>query len=97
MGVYKVVVRDKEIIVKEQETILNASQRQAGGIFVGCKGGGCGMCKIKVVTGETVDGISSKTVLSDIEYEQGYRLACQSTPITDLVIEPCRERNKILR
>lgn len=97
MGAYKVVIREKEIAVRENETILNASQRQAGGIFVGCKGGGCGMCKVKVVSGHTLDGIASKSVLSDDEHSAGYRLACQSMPITDMVVEPCREMNKILR
>lgn len=94
---YKVVVKDKEISVKANETILNASIRQAGGIFVGCKGGGCGMCKIKVISGKTVDGISSKSVLPDEDHRAGYRLACQSKPVSNMVIEPCRERNKILR
>ena len=97
METFKVIVKDKEIIVKNNETILNASIRQAGGIFVGCKGGGCGMCKIKVVTGETIDGIASKSVLPDVEHAAGYRLACQSKPTTDMVIEPCREKNKVLR
>lgn len=97
MNTFKVVVREKEIIVKEHETILNASQRQAGGIFVGCKGGGCGMCKVKVVSGDTIDGISSKSVLPDEDHVAGYRLACQSKPATDMVIDPCREKNKIFR
>lgn len=97
MGIYQVVINDKKIAVKENETILNASIRQAGGIFVGCKGGGCGMCKIKVVTGNTVDGISSKSVLPNEDYAHGYRLACQSKPTTDMVIEPCRGANKVLR
>lgn len=97
MNTFKVAVRDKEIVVKENETILNASQRQAGGIFVGCKGGGCGMCKVKIVSGHTLDGIASKSVLSDEDHSAGYRLSCQSVPITDMVIEPCREKNKILR
>lgn len=97
MKTYKVVVNEKEIVVKENETILNASQRQKGGIFVGCKGGGCGMCKIKVIDGTTVDGIFSKSVLPDHEHAEGYRLACQSSPVTDMKIEPCRGANKILR
>ena len=97
METFKIEVNGNEIFVKENETILNASIRQAGNIFVGCKGGACGMCKIKITMGETVDGIHSKSALPDEEYASGYRLACQSKPVTDMSILPIRERNKVLR
>ncbi|MEH7115322.1 2Fe-2S iron-sulfur cluster binding domain-containing protein [Neobacillus niacini] len=97
METFKIEVNGKEILVKENETILNASIRQIGDIFVGCKGGACGMCKIKITTGETVDGIYSKSALPDEEYVSGYRLACQSKPVTDMSIQTTRERNKVLR
>ncbi|WP_203554763.1 2Fe-2S iron-sulfur cluster-binding protein [Bacillus sp. B15-48] len=97
METFKIEVNGKEILVKENETILNGSIRQTGGIFVGCKGGACGMCKIKITTGETVDGVYSKSALPDEEYASGYRLACQSKPASDMSIIPIRERNKVLR
>ena len=56
METFKIEVNGNEIFVKENETILNASIRQAGNIFVGYKGGACGMCKIKITIGETVMG-----------------------------------------
>ena len=68
METFKIEVNGNKIFVKENETILNASIRQAGNIFVGCKGGACGMCKIKITIGETVDGIYSKSALPDEEY-----------------------------
>ena len=94
METFKIEVNGKEIFVKENETILNASIRQAGDIFVGCKGGACGMCKIKIMSGETVDGYYSKSALPDEEYASGYRLACQSKPVTDMSMIPIRVRNK---
>jgi ferredoxin len=97
METFKIEVNGKEILVKENETILNASIRQIGDIFVGCKGGACGLCKVKITIGETVDGIYSKSALTDEEYASGYRLACQSKPTTDMSILPIRERNKVLR
>ncbi|WP_102349154.1 2Fe-2S iron-sulfur cluster binding domain-containing protein [Bacillus sp. Marseille-P3661] len=98
MESFKVIINKKVITCYPSETLLNASQRQFGGIFIGCKGGGCGLCKIKVSSGETADaGNWSKSALADEEYNRGYRLACQCKPVTNMTIETCRESNKIVR
>lgn len=56
-------------------------------IPVGCRGGGCGICKIKVVSGDFVTGKMSKKHVTDNEGSQGYTLACRAFPRSDLVFE----------
>ena len=72
---------------KEKENILDASIRTNGKIKVGCKRGGCGLCKIKVVDGEIEHGAISRSVLPLHEEAEGYALACRAVPKSDITIE----------
>lgn len=72
---------------KENESILDSSIRTNGKIKVGCKRGGCGLCKIKVVDGEIEHGAVSRSVLPLNEEEEGYALACRAVPKSDITIE----------
>lgn len=56
-------------------------------IFVGCRGGGCGVCKVKVVSGNYGTGKMSRLKVSEDEESAGYALACRLYPLEDLVIE----------
>ena len=54
---------------------------------VGCRGGGCGVCRVRVVEGAyLVQRMSRKHVSSD-DVERGVVLACRIVPVTDLVLE----------
>ncbi len=66
--------------------LLVAARRSGINIPVGCRGGGCGMCKILVLEGEYEQGVSSKAVLPDIERQQRYSLACKTYPRSNLHI-----------
>ena len=76
----KVLPEDRIMTGKEGETILDAAIRNKVDIKVGCKGGGCGVCKIKVIEGEVEIGACSRSVLPLSEAEEGYTLACQAQP-----------------
>jgi len=68
-------------------TPLQAARNQFIPIPTGCKQGGCGMCKIKVLEGEySQEVIRSHEALSDAEVENGYALACCMVPKSDLHI-----------
>ncbi|WP_428911952.1 2Fe-2S iron-sulfur cluster-binding protein [Niallia sp. Krafla_26] len=59
--------------------------RAARDLFIpiptGCVRGGCGMCKVKVLSGEyNQELIRSHDALSDEELAEGYALACCMTP-----------------
>lgn len=56
-------------------------------IGVGCRGGGCGMCKIKILEGEYTTKRMSKAHISQEESAQGFALACRVFPQGDLKLE----------
>ena len=56
-------------------------------IKVGCRGGGCGMCKVRVVNGRYDSKRMSRAHVSEYDQQQGIVLACRIFPQTDLVIE----------
>lgn len=69
------------------ESILEAGLRQGFNLRFGCKHGGCGSCKSRVVDGEVdLEGCSS-FALMDFEREEGYALLCSTSPITDLTLD----------
>ncbi|WP_071396226.1 2Fe-2S iron-sulfur cluster-binding protein [Bacillus tuaregi] len=83
----KVQPDDRTMTGKADESILNTAIRSKVDIKVGCKGGGCGVCKIKVIEGEVETGVCSRSVLPLSEEQEGYTLACRAKPKSDLVIE----------
>lgn len=56
-------------------------------IDVGCRGGGCGVCKIRVVNGSFSSKKMSKAHITDKELQDGFVLACRIFPTSDLEIE----------
>lgn len=90
MNQFQIKVSQPEEITfssKDNETVLEASIRSNGKIKVGCKRGGCGICKIKVVDGEVEQGPVSRTVLPLHEEKEGYVLACRTVPQSNITIE----------
>jgi Rieske 2Fe-2S family protein len=63
-------------------TILETSLQAGLNIPSACQFGVCGTCKIKKVSGET--HMVHNGGISDREVEEGYILACCSTPLTDV-------------
>ncbi|MBB6444937.1 2Fe-2S iron-sulfur cluster binding domain-containing protein [Bacillus benzoevorans] len=88
---YKVKVLNQngiqqELVCKDNQTLLDAANIQGVTINYACKGGGCGLCKIKVNEGSYERGKSSKAVLPDSEREQDYTLACKTFPKSDMQV-----------
>ena len=75
-----------DISVPEGENLLKAALAAGVHINAACGGNGvCGTCKVLISKGQVESTRSEKLSLE--EYEQGYRLACQSRVLTDLVVE----------
>ncbi|WP_338447793.1 2Fe-2S iron-sulfur cluster-binding protein [Niallia oryzisoli] len=69
------------------ETPLTAARQQFIPIPTGCQRGGCGMCKVKVLSGEyEQEPFRSHDALSDEELAKGFSLACCMTAKSDLDI-----------
>lgn len=61
--------------------ILDGAQRARPDLPFACKGGVCGTCRAKIVTGEAV--MRRNYALEEREIDAGYVLTCQALPRTD--------------
>lgn len=57
------------------------------GIPVGCRGGGCGVCKVRVLQGVYHTRKMSRACISDEEELRGVVLACKLFPESDLRVK----------
>jgi len=74
-----------DIVVKPGENLLQAAIAAGVHIYASCGGvGTCGTCKVLLEKGQVETTRTDK--LSDEEYEQGIRQACQSRVITDSTV-----------
>ncbi|WP_255671148.1 2Fe-2S iron-sulfur cluster-binding protein [Croceicoccus sp. Ery15] len=70
------------------EPVLTAMERRgADHISIGCRGGGCGVCRVRVVEGKYRTGKMSAAKVSATDLRQGYALACRLYPLDNLLIE----------
>lgn len=84
----QVINQDKVFFCSSENSLLIGMERfNSGCIDVGCRGGGCGVCKIKVIDGEFTSKRMSKAHISEEDIEQGIVLACRIFPASDMKIE----------
>ena len=84
----KDAVSGAEFICRDDESIFSAMHRSGRSIFKGgCAGGGCGVCKVRILEGEYVKfkNMSRKHV-SEQEEEQGIVLACCVKPLGSITL-----------
>jgi NAD(P)H-flavin reductase/ferredoxin len=75
------------VSVRPRETLLQAALRHGVDFPHSCRVGGCAACKCRLIEGKVRELTSAAYVLPDAELDQGYILACQSVPRTDVRIE----------
>lgn len=80
-------INGKLVQVAAGETLLQAALRQEIEFPNVCRVGGCGTCKCKLVEGRVKEMTETGYLLTEEEIEDGYILACQSTPKTDIKID----------
>ena len=78
----------KKCRISGGQSILEAARLAGIDILAACGGvGSCGTCLVKIYQGTVTDlKTIEKEILSEEQISQGYRLACQSVPLTDLQI-----------
>jgi CDP-4-dehydro-6-deoxyglucose reductase len=87
----------ERVMAKEDENVLVALSRAGLGYRIGCRRGGCGVCKVHLVLGEVrYERPVADSVLSDEERIEGICLSCRAVPITNIVIE-LQEGDKLRR
>jgi uncharacterized 2Fe-2S/4Fe-4S cluster protein (DUF4445 family) len=77
---------ERAIPADEGETLLETAMAAGIHVNASCGGNGaCGKCRVKILKG-VCDSLSHPR-LSKEEYDQGLRLACQTVPQSDMVVE----------
>ena len=83
----KINGQDVEFPCEEGDTILRAGLRAGLGLPYECNSGGCGSCKIEVLSGEVDDLWEGAPGLSERDIKKGRQLSCQCVPTSNCEIK----------
>ena len=87
---HKVLIEDtqEEYRCREDQHLL-AGMEALGrkGIPVGCRGGGCGVCKIVITSGQYTKRVMSRDHVTVEEEAEGCVLACRVKPQSDITLK----------
>ena len=84
---FTAVINGQSIAVDPRETLLQAALRQGIDFPNSCRVGGCATCKCRLAAGRVKEMTETGYILSKDEIEQGYILACQSVPRSDVRVD----------
>lgn len=87
MAAFSILIREtgESFSCNADKSVLGAMKAlRRKGIPIGCRSGGCGVCKIRVEKGAVRRGPTSREYVSAEEEAQGVALACRSYPQADL-------------
>jgi ring-1,2-phenylacetyl-CoA epoxidase subunit PaaE len=82
----KLRVHGKSLTVLPSETLLEASQREGAPLESSCAMGGCGACRMRLVSGEVE--LDEPHCLTATEREAGIVLTCVARAKSDVVLSP---------
>ena len=68
------------LCASDQDLLRGMEALGRRGIPVGCRGGGCGVCKVQIISGEYEARKMSRSYVSAEEIAQGIVLACRAFP-----------------
>jgi len=78
---------DQEFPVRSGRTLLDSTPRgPEQPIQVGCRGGGCGVCRVQVLAGEYTTKRMSRRFVTEGDEAAGFALACCLVPAGDLTV-----------
>ena len=89
----KLVDTGEDFLCREDQHLLQGMQGYQIGktmletIPVGCRGGGCGICRIRILSGEYDSKKMSCKHITGEDHGQGIALACRIYPRSELSIE----------
>lgn len=71
-------------------SLLSGMEDQAKkAIKVGCRGGGCGFCKVRILSGDYESKKMSIKFVTPEDREAGYALSCRVFPRSDMEVIAC--------
>jgi len=79
----------------ESQTLLEGMENLGKkGIPVGCRGGGCGVCKVQIESGTYTKRVMSREHISAAEEAQGCVLACRVKPTSPVSLRVIGQMKK---
>lgn len=73
----------------ENQSLLDAMIRAGRcGIKVGCRNGGCGICRVRITQGHYSIGKMTRSRISEDDEAEGVVLACRVFPSSDISLVP---------
>lgn len=90
MDTYSVTLagQDTQVTCRSDQSLLDALLRSGVWLPNSCNQGTCGTCKLKVREGRVDHRAAPPGTLTHGERDEGWALACQATPASDVVLEP---------
>ncbi len=84
----QVLNRNQSFLCDAGKSVLTAMEQvNANCINVGCRGGGCGLCKIGILEGDYQTQKMSKSHIAAKDLSEGFSLSCRTFPSSDMTIE----------
>ncbi len=96
---YKVTIENNQERYRcpEGQHLLQAMESQGKrSIPIGCRGGGCGVCKVRVTSGSYTKKPMSRDAITLSEEAAGIVLACRCFPSSDLSLSILEKLEKRL-
>lgn len=84
---YRLQLAQQIIKISANQTVLQSALLHGVNIPHGCKAGGCGICKCRLISGEVEQIIENSAMLTATELNSGIFFACCSVAKTDLQVE----------
>ncbi|GAA6142769.1 2Fe-2S iron-sulfur cluster binding domain-containing protein [Hydrogenophaga sp. 5NK40-0174] len=87
---HNVLIEDtgEQYLCREDRSLLEGMESlQRKGIPVGCRNGGCGVCKVQVLEGSYVSRVMSRDHVSVEDEAKGRVLACRVKPTSAIRLE----------
>ena len=79
----------------ESQTLLEGMESLGKkGIPVGCRGGGCGVCKVQILSGSYTKRVMSREHISESDEAQGCLLACRVRPTSPVTLRVVGQMKK---
>ena len=79
---------------EDQHLLAGMAAMGKRGIPSGCHGGGCGVCKVRILKGEIDTLVMSRKYVSKTERLNGVVLACRTFPRSDIRLEVIGKMSK---
>jgi ferredoxin len=74
----------------ETSSVLEGMAQQAcDGVQVGCRSGGCGVCRVEILSGAWTAKKMSKAHVTEADLARNIVLACRTFATSDLTLRPC--------